>query len=169
MFSDGDKIVAKPLQTKIKKRRPVEIPDMNDECDKEKVVKDFALEGNKDHLETKKQIESLRKQYGDGWLAANQGASMVHEVLGIKNEIEKPYSPDEIEILLSEEIQVATPKAAECLYSSTPNKSGTPNADSSDSIIDCEVRCKIKILSFRPNFRSLFSFQSENDGREQCL
>lgn len=42
-----------------------------------------SLAGNKDHLETKKQIESLRKQYGDSWLHSQGASSMVHDVIGI--------------------------------------------------------------------------------------
>lgn len=34
-----------------------------------------TLGGNKDHLETKKQIEMMRKQHGDSWLQ-NHGAKM---------------------------------------------------------------------------------------------
>lgn len=47
------------------------------------------LGGNKDHLETKKQIEDLRKQYGDSWLHS-QGASKVHSVIGIPSPATNP-------------------------------------------------------------------------------
>lgn len=97
---------------------------MDDDLIKEKsAVKTISLEGNKDHLETKKQIESLRKQYGDGWLHS-QGATMVHSVLGIENErVEKPISSEQmIQSLLEETIGAAVPKVDVGL-SSTPTSS----------------------------------------------
>lgn len=55
-------------QKKIRIRSAV-IDDIGDICDKKPESKQNAtLEGNKDHLETKKQIELLCKTYGDGWL-----------------------------------------------------------------------------------------------------
>lgn len=55
-------------QKRIKIRSAV-IDDIGDIIDKKPDNKKNAtLEGNKDHLETKKQIELLCKKYGDGWL-----------------------------------------------------------------------------------------------------
>lgn len=39
--------------------------------------------GSREHLKTKKQIEDLRKEYGDGWLQC-QSASKVQDVMGIQ-------------------------------------------------------------------------------------
>lgn len=126
-MSDGnttsDVIVSKPSQKRTKKRPPeiAEIGDINDESRKEKTaVKSINLEGNKDHLETKKQIESLRKQYGDGWLHS-QGASMVHDVLGIKNEMEKSTTSVQMIKSLLEETGSGMDQSVNC-FSSTPNK-----------------------------------------------
>ncbi|XP_055639724.1 serine/threonine-protein kinase 11-interacting protein isoform X2 [Toxorhynchites rutilus septentrionalis] len=49
-----------------------------------------GLETNQDHLETKKQIESLRKQYGSEWLQ-NQAGDMVKNVIGYDSSVEKIY------------------------------------------------------------------------------
>lgn len=108
-------------RTKKVKKRPAEIADINDDSIKEKTaVRSINFEGNKDHLETKKQIESLRKQYGEGWLHS-QGATMVHEVLGIKTEnIEKSYSSEQMIQALLEESGAVPAKSSECL-TSTPN------------------------------------------------
>lgn len=144
-ISDGnpndDIVVSKPTQKKFKVRQAV-IADIDDNCIKEKTTaKSITLEGNKDHLETKKQIESLRKQYGDGWLHS-QGATMVHSVLGIENErVEKPISSEEmIQSLLEETIGASVPKTADCLTStpiSSPHE--TQLNDSINSNVCAEV------------------------------
>lgn len=78
-------------QKKLKARRAF-IADGNEETAKAskkssstEKTKDImqSLSGNKDHLETKKQIENLRKQYGDSWLNSQGASSMVHDVIGI--------------------------------------------------------------------------------------
>lgn len=147
MFSDGtstnDIIASRPSQKKIKKR-PAEIADINDDSPKEKTaVRNIDLEGNKDHLETKKQIESLRKQYGDSWLRSE--VTMVHEVLGMKNEgLDKSYSSEQMIQSLLEETG-AVPKNVVC-STSTPNKlpqniSSTDLTGSDEvSIFDCRKR-----------------------------
>lgn len=48
-----------------------------------KVAKPVDEINSQDHLETKKQIEDLRKEYGDGWLHS-QGATKVQDVMGIQ-------------------------------------------------------------------------------------
>lgn len=124
-ISDGNSTndLTKPLR-KIKKR-PAVIADINDESLKEKsAVTNIILEGNKDHLETKKQIESLRKQYGDGWLH-RRGATMVHGVLGIEHErIEKSTSCEQIIQSMLEDTIAALPENVD---TSTPNKLSSQN------------------------------------------
>lgn len=82
-------------QKKLKARRAV-IADSNEDdvskalkrstsSDKSKDISQ-TLEGNKDHLETKKQIEELRNKYGDSWLHSH-GASKVHSVIGISSPV----------------------------------------------------------------------------------
>lgn len=46
-------------------------------------VKNIDEMGNREHLETKKQIEELRQEYGDSWLHS-KGASKVQNVMGIQ-------------------------------------------------------------------------------------
>lgn len=133
------------------KKRPVEIPDFNDDTLKEKTaVKSINLEGNKDHLETKKQIESLHKQYGVDWLHS-RGASMVNEVLGIKNDnIEKSYSSEQILQSLLEETGAVPMKNVD-LHTSTPNKL----TSSSDLNRSSEVGNKVfffRLTLIFPNF-----------------
>lgn len=96
------------------------IADINDDSLKEKTATtNVILEGNKDHLETKKQIESLRREYGDGWLHS-RGAIMVHDVLGMENErIAKSTSCEQMIQSLLEE--TAAPKKV-VYATSTPNK-----------------------------------------------
>lgn len=50
----------------------------------------LSLEGNKEHLETKKQIEDLRKQYGDSWLHSQGASAKVHDVIGIPSPLPDP-------------------------------------------------------------------------------
>lgn len=102
-------------------------------------------------METKRQIESLRKQYGDGWLHS-QGASMVHSVLGIENErpVEKPISTEQmIQSLLEESIGAGLPKSVECL-TSTPIKSpdNTNINDSNNSKLLNEVSNIEEVIFF---------------------
>ena len=67
--------------------RPVIISEITEITEDTKMVvkKDLkelpGLEGNKEHLETKLQIEQLRAMYGNEWLQS-QGASMVQNVMG---------------------------------------------------------------------------------------
>lgn len=98
------------------------IADINDDLTEEKSpTTNLILEGNKDHLETKKQIESLRKQYGDGWLHS-RGATMVHDVLGMEQEtIAKSVSCEQMIQSMLEETCAALPKTVDCA-TSTPNK-----------------------------------------------
>lgn len=122
--SDGnssDIVASKQSQRKMKKR-PAVIADITDDQLKDKTVaKNVIPEGNKDHLETKKQIETLRKQYGDGWLH-RQGATMVHDVLGMEREkIEKSVSSEEMLKTLLAETSAAIPNNVDCV-TSTPNK-----------------------------------------------
>lgn len=140
LFSDGNGTndvinVSKQSQKKIKKR-PAEIADINDDSVKEKTATKSIdlMEGNKDHLETKKQIESLRKQYGDGWLHS-QGATMVHEVLGMKSEgTEKTYSSEQMIQSLLEESGAVLPKHYD-FATSTPNKMAqTESSVASDEV-----------------------------------
>lgn len=123
IISDGNSTndTSKPSLKRIKKR-PAVIADINDDSLKEKTATtNVILEGNKDHLETKKQIESLRKEYGDGWLHS-RGAIMVHDVLGMENErIAKSTSCEQMIQSMLEETVAALPKKV--LYAtSTPNK-----------------------------------------------
>lgn len=57
--------------------------------------------GKREHLETKKQIEQLRKEFGDGWLHS-KGATKVQDVMGIQVSPAKPVqtSPQTTEQML---------------------------------------------------------------------
>lgn len=94
--------VSQTSQRKVKVRRAI-IADVGDEensddcVSKEKRAKSSSsktkdiietLEGSKDHLETKKQIEDLRKEYGDSWLQSH-GATKVQNVMGIQSSLPK--------------------------------------------------------------------------------
>lgn len=81
--------ISTSTQKKLKARRAY-IADNNEENSKEfkrsiseGQTKDIiqSMEGNKEHLETKKKIEKLRDEYGDSWLHS-RGAEMVHELIG---------------------------------------------------------------------------------------
>lgn len=89
-------------QRKVKVRRAI-IADVGDEdnnddyASKEKKAKSSSskakdvvetFEGNKDHLKTKKEIEDLRKEYGDSWLQSH-GATKVQNVMGIQSSLPK--------------------------------------------------------------------------------
>lgn len=82
------------------KVRPALIADDDDEDNKDdtvETIREKSIQKDKssttpqeldemisrDHLETKKQIEDLRKEYGDGWLRT-QGATKVQNVMGIQ-------------------------------------------------------------------------------------
>ena len=46
----------------------------------------FSTDDNREHLETKRQVEELRRKYGeDDWLQG-EGGDKLNEVLGIKRE-----------------------------------------------------------------------------------
>lgn len=82
--------ISTSTQKKLKARRAFIADNCEENCKEFKrstsvgKTKDIieSLEGNKEHLETKKQIENLRDEYGDSWLHS-QGASKVHGVIGI--------------------------------------------------------------------------------------
>lgn len=89
-------------QRKVKVRRAI-IADVGDEdniddnASKEKKAKSSSskaksiietLEGSKEHLKTKKEIEDLRKEYGDSWLQSH-GATKVQNVMGIQSSLPK--------------------------------------------------------------------------------
>lgn len=83
-------------QKRIKVRRAIiSEGDSNESNPKEDVKRevgtaDSSLETSRDHLETKKQIESLRKQYGSEWLQ-RQAGSMVKNVIGFDPSVDKQY------------------------------------------------------------------------------
>ncbi|KAJ6649830.1 Serine/threonine-protein kinase 11-interacting protein [Pseudolycoriella hygida] len=112
-----DDVIVSRASQKNRRKRSVDISDMTDDIVKPKPEVNITLEGNKDHLETKKQIESIRQQYGENWLHT-QGATKVHNVLGIEDE-RKPMSPGQ---MLLEEFGTAHSTNVECT-TSTPNKS----------------------------------------------
>lgn len=88
------------------------------------------------------QIETLRDEYGDGWLHS-RGATRVHEVLGIENAtIEKSYSSEQLIRSLLDEETGAVP-LSDCA-TSTPNKL-PPNASSYVSPGSNEVSKNVEI------------------------
>lgn len=66
------------VQKKLRARRAVIVDDLEDNvADKlPPNARITNLEGNKEHLETKKQMEQMRKDYGDGWLLAKNGSQL---------------------------------------------------------------------------------------------
>lgn len=100
--SDSQMNVSQTSQRKVKIRRAI-IADVGDEDNNDDNVstekkskssssksKDITetFEGSKDHLKTKKQIEDLRKEYGDAWLQSH-GATKVQNVMGIQSSLPK--------------------------------------------------------------------------------
>lgn len=64
------------VQKKLRARRAVIVDDLEENI-ADKLPSNALnpnLEGNKEHLETKKQMEQMRKDYGDGWLLAKNGS-----------------------------------------------------------------------------------------------
>lgn len=73
--TDEMSVSTSTVQKKLRARRAVIVDDLEENVvDKQpqKVVSS-NLEGNKEHLETKKQMEQMRKEYGDEWLLAKSG------------------------------------------------------------------------------------------------
>lgn len=64
------------VQKKIRARRAVIVDDLEDNVADKLPPNTLIpnLEGNKEHLETKKQMEQMRNDYGDGWLLAKNGS-----------------------------------------------------------------------------------------------
>ncbi|XP_038109345.1 uncharacterized protein LOC6041308 isoform X2 [Culex quinquefasciatus] len=84
-------------QKKIKVRRAIISEDEPSESNQPKVTKveltaasANSLETSRDHLETKKQLENLRKQYGSEWLQSQAG-DMVKNVIGFDPSTEKEF------------------------------------------------------------------------------
>lgn len=144
--SSDELIVSKTTQRKFKVRHAV-IADADDLPKEKTSTMTINLEGNKDHLETKKQIESLRKQYGDGWLHS-QGASMVHSVLGIENErVEKPISSEQMIQSLLEETNGIDKPTTHFLAASTPIGSYKANETVLDASVS-QLNIEVNIRSF---------------------
>uniref|UniRef100_A0A1Q3FB54 Putative leucine-rich repeat protein n=1 Tax=Culex tarsalis TaxID=7177 RepID=A0A1Q3FB54_CULTA len=100
-------------QKKIKVRRAIISEDDPSERNQSKVSKveltaasANSLETSRDHLETKKQLESLRKQYGSEWLQSQAG-DMVKNVIGFDPSSEKEF---ESVMHYESELQKATSK-----------------------------------------------------------
>ena len=87
--------------TKKKIKPRVVNADTSDDILQDKItIKPTALlEGNVDHLETKKQVETLRKEHGDNWLN-NHGATLNNSV--IIDDLTLPTPEQMIESLLKE-------------------------------------------------------------------
>lgn len=83
--------------------------------------------GKREHLETKKQIEQLRKEYGDSWLHS-KGASEVQGIMGIQTSPQKPLqkSPQTTEQMLEKLFGMGT--------SQEPQRTSTPIQN--DSLAD---------------------------------
>ncbi|XP_021700216.1 serine/threonine-protein kinase 11-interacting protein isoform X1 [Aedes aegypti] len=83
-------------QKKIKVRRAIICEDDPTEASpqydtkREVSAANSSLETSRDHLETKKKIESLRKQYGSEWLQSQAG-SMVKNVIGFDPSVGKEF------------------------------------------------------------------------------
>lgn len=64
------------VQKKLRARRAIIVDDLEENV-ADKLPQNALitnLEGNKEHLETKKQMEQMRKDFGDGWLLAKNGS-----------------------------------------------------------------------------------------------
>lgn len=104
--------------------------------------------GSRQHLETKKQIEELRHEYGDNWLH-NQGATKVQNVMGIQSSLPKSdalsvfKSPAQTTEQLFESF---FGKSSPINRTSTPiNDSKTTTTDQSKSSVDVSVNLHLKI------------------------
>ncbi|XP_065078704.1 serine/threonine-protein kinase 11-interacting protein isoform X2 [Ochlerotatus camptorhynchus] len=96
-FDSRDEMSSSTMsQKKIKVRRAIICEDDSNEKSQPQVPKgetsasENSLETSRDHLETKKQIESLRRQYGSEWLQSQSG-DMLKNVIGIDPSTDKEY------------------------------------------------------------------------------
>lgn len=85
--------------------------------------KSFEIDGmgNREHLETKKQIEEIRKEYGNDWLNS-KGATKVQNVMGIQASPVKPLgkSPQTTEQMLERLFGMNSSTSSNQQRSSTP-------------------------------------------------
>lgn len=117
------------------KVKPATIADYDDIDDKsenalnnsmkDESIKEQSFEidemGKREHLETKKQIEELRKEYGVDWLNS-KGASKVQNVMGIQTTPVKPLgkSPQTTEQMLERLFGMNSSTSSNQQRSSTP-------------------------------------------------
>lgn len=106
------------VQKKLRARRAIIVDDLEENV-ADKLPPNALItnmEGNKEHLETKKQMEQMRKDYGDGWLLAKNGSQPE----------EQHKSSSTLEDLTNTIFSVClTPPQANVMHAQT----STPNAD----------------------------------------
>lgn len=91
-----------------------------------------SLEGNTEHLETKKQMETLREQYGNQWLQ-NTSGDIVKSVVGFESKGQADKTKAFIDSLLQAEMtssQLSTDMnfdVSNSIRSSTPNEERPEN------------------------------------------
>lgn len=85
-----------------------------------------SLEGNTEHLETKKQMETLREQYGSQWLQ-NTSGDIVKSVVGFESKGEADKTRAFIDSLLQAEMTSSQLSTEMNLDFSNSIRSSTPN------------------------------------------
>lgn len=124
----NDEMTTSIISNKRVKVREAQIAEESAETIQEEREKRQSLEHNREHLETKKQIESLREQYGADWLQT-QGGEMLQSVVGFETSRASPGAKEFINQILQAEMTSSQASAAtviekdfasDTLMSSTP-------------------------------------------------
>lgn len=105
-----------------------------------------SLEGNTEHLETKKQMETLREQYGNQWLQ-NTSGDIVKSVVGFESKGKADKTKAFIDSLLQAEMtssQLSTDMNLDfsnAIRSSTPNEERTEHGSmGSETVIGTDYQ-----------------------------
>lgn len=135
-----DEMTASTISNKRIKVREAQIAEEMSEDVRAGHEKRKSLEYNRDHLETKRQIETLREQFGTDWLQ-NQGSEMLESIVGFETSRASPGAKEFIKQLLQAEMTSSQVSAAtviekdfatDNLISSTPVQ-GSKIADDTDT------------------------------------
>lgn len=118
-----------------------------------------SLQYNKDHLETKRQIESLRKQFGAEWLQ-NQGGEMVKSVVGFESKSQTEVTKQFIDTLLASDMtssQMSLKDFEENALCSTP-LCGTSSMEEMPTLVAPHGDSKTTIYESADNSASATTF-----------
>lgn len=124
----SDEMTTSMISNKRVKVREAQIAEETAETVRQDNEKRQSFDYNRDHLETKKQIESLREQYGSDWLQ-NQSGEMLQSVVGFETSRASPGAKEFINQLLQAEMtssQVSAATVIEKDFASDTLMSSTP-------------------------------------------